>query len=784
MRINRTGLLFLTTYAWALFVVLSFRQSNPAGLLNVIGYLSLIITPGVLTIFAIGLGHRLPFWHRLAQILGMSILELFVWTLFCNTLLTHMGVPRPLDREPLLVELSVMYLLLAGWAYIRLKTFEYRIPLQRLSTHKTGVVATIFPVLFVVLSIFGATSLNNGGSDIFTMIMLIGIAVYSGLMLLFRHRLSDNSYVWTIYMMSVALLFMTSLRGWYVTGHDIQHEFQVFQLTKQAGLWSMANQRDPYNACLSITILPTIFANTLHLADPYVYKVLFQLIFASVPVVIYLLVRRYLTRAKSFLAVLYFIGFPTFFTDMPFLNRQEIAFLFLSLMLLVVFDDRIRLRKKQWLFIAFGLGMILSHYSTTYSVLVLLFFLICVRPIFNRIAPKLGRLRFFKHSSIEGLDRSKVRFAPIITIPMVIMLIYFCFIWYTVITNTSSGATNIIAQTIDSVKSGLNADSRSSDVSYSLFSPSVASPKQQLQDYVKTVVKPERALFPAEFYVQSIVDANPVTVTNEPSQPPTSIGHKIASFGINIGSLNNTLKQTSAKLLQVFVILGVVYLVFRKQLSKTLESELFLLSLASIVFVLMQVVLPDISQAYGLLRAFQQSLMVLGLLLVVGTFFFAQAFKVKWLVYTIPSVIAIGFFLSSTGVVSQLLGGYQAQLFLNNSGQYYDEYYTHKQELAGIAWLNQVTGEVKTGAKTPALLQTDEFTSAKLAGYTRLPEATDLNPGIIQKDAYVFLGYTNVTKNQAAIFYNGDLITYTLPKKLLNQQKNLIYSNGGTEIYR
>jgi hypothetical protein len=41
-----------------------------------------------------------------------------------------------------------------------------------------------------------------------------------------------------------------------------------------------------------------------------------------------------------------------------------------------------------------------------------------------------------------------------------------------------------------------------------------------------------------------------------------------------------------------------------------------------------------------------------------------------------------------------------------------------------------------------------------------------------------------VTKQQGAIFYNGDLITYTLPTKLLNQQKDLIYSNGGTEIYR
>ena len=35
-----------------------------------------------------------------------------------------------------------------------------------------------------------------------------------------------------LFLMSVALLFMTSLRGWYVTGHDIQTEYHVFRLTE------------------------------------------------------------------------------------------------------------------------------------------------------------------------------------------------------------------------------------------------------------------------------------------------------------------------------------------------------------------------------------------------------------------------------------------------------------------------------------------------------------------------------------------------------------------------
>jgi uncharacterized membrane protein len=784
IKINRDGILFVTTYSWAVFVLLSWRQSNPIGLLNIVGYLCLLFIPGLLTQFSIGLGSSLPFWHRLGQILGVSILELFIWTLLCNTLLPHLHIARPLDRHPMLIELSVLYVGLAIWTYVKLGRFKYRLKWDQLFGTRNDLFIIIAPLMLVILSIAGAISLNNGGTDLITLVMLIGCSLLIIYLLFNRDKIKENSFAWAIYLMSVSLLFMTSLRGWYVTGHDIQHEFQVFQLTKHAGLWAMAHQRDPYNACLSITILPTIFANTLHLNDPYVYKVLFQLIFGSVPVMIFLLMRRYLSKAKSLLAVVYFIAFPTFFTDMAFLNRQEIAFLFLSLMLLVIFDERIKLRKKQWLFICFGLGMILSHYSTTYSVLLLLFFMICARPIYNWIAPRLSSWKMFRNSSINVLDRTRKKISIIITIPMVIMLIYFCFIWYGVITNTASGATNIIAQTIESVKNGLNTDSRSSDVSYSIFSPGAASPGQQLKEYVKDIVSPERAKFPDEFYPTSIIEQTKTNIVTEPSLPVTGVGHTIAKLGVNISALNNLLKQTYAKLLQVFVALGLIYMLCKKKFNNSLEPEFFLLSLASIVFVLLQVILPDLSQAYGLLRAFQQSLMVLGLLLVVGTFALASGFRNRLILYALPSLIAIGFFLSSTGVISQILGGYQAQLFLNNSGQYYDVYYTHKQELAGIDWLNNITQETKYGVNTHALMQTDEFTSAKLAGYTSLPTVADVYPGVIQKDSYVFLGYTNVTKNQAGIFYNGDLITYTYPTKLLNQEKNLIYSNGGTEIYK
>ena len=89
-------------------------------------------------------------------------------------------------------------------------------------------------------------------------------------------------------MMGLSILFSTSLRGWFITGHDIQHEFAVFQVASRAGYWSIAGHNgDPYNACLSITILPTIIAKITTISAAYVYKVVFQAIFAFGIVPIY-----------------------------------------------------------------------------------------------------------------------------------------------------------------------------------------------------------------------------------------------------------------------------------------------------------------------------------------------------------------------------------------------------------------------------------------------------------------------------------------------------------------
>jgi hypothetical protein len=77
------------------------------------------------------------------------------------------------------------------------------------------------------------------------------------------------------------------------------------------------------------------------LDGPYIYKVCFQLLFAFCGVITYAIAARLMSRDLALVAAIFFVSFPTFFTDMPFLNRQEIAFLFCGCCFLLFLIDAV-----------------------------------------------------------------------------------------------------------------------------------------------------------------------------------------------------------------------------------------------------------------------------------------------------------------------------------------------------------------------------------------------------------------------------------------------------------
>jgi uncharacterized membrane protein len=714
--------------------------------------------------------------ERLAYGVVSSVFGLMAAGLVANTILPHLGISRPLDRDPVLATVDVWCALIALW---RPKRFSPIIPTPRLDKLQgADWIVGSSSALCVPLAVMGANRLNNGAGSGLTLIMLFLAAITLAIMFAKRTALNGGTITAALYFIATALLLMTSLRGWYITGSDIQNEYVVFELTKSHGDWNISNAPNAYNACLSLTILPTMLSQLLRVDDPYIFKFWFQLLFAFCPVFVYRISLRYGGRTIALIATIYFIAFPTYFTDMPFVNRQEIAYLFVGACVLIATDPVLGYRVGRFRISVFSLGIVVSHYSTSYVFLgTLAIAWVVYKP-----------LVFFRRNSAVAREGSRVEhhrgiINPTVGIVNLVLLLAGILLWNGLATHTSSGLTSVVGQAVQSLRGGSD-DPKSADTSYSIVGGSGAqTPDQVLSAYwTSTLTESGSNRIAADLFSDKVLGKYPLSAVPQPNLQVTSLGKLIDDAGPSVSTLNSVLRSGSARLLQLFIGLGLLsaFLSWRRRPSRW-KTELIALSCGATVIVALQVVVPVISTDYGVLRAFQQAMLVSGPLIAVGSYTIFRYLPGMWGQRAIFAV-AIVFFTSLVGALPQTLGGYPAQLNLNNSGQYYDLYYTHPQDITAIKWLqSSFVGDVS--APTHPAVQMNPYTDNELQTFTDLNVNTNDFPTDLLKNSYLFYGYQTSTTGQSTIFVNGDLITYNYPMALINSEYNLIYSSNGAMIY-
>jgi uncharacterized membrane protein len=777
IRLSRWHIVLPIFLWWLAALVLSAYNYNALQLQNIVCFAFLSLVPGLLTILLAKI-KGLAFWGYAALAVAFSLLEIILIALLGNTFLPLIGIARPLDKPTLLVELFPAIALLIVFVWLRVKEVHFSIKRYAIFEKPRDLFFSFAPIVFVILAILGAIRLNDGGSNILTMIMLGGIGIYFIALLYYAKTLDENTIPTALFFISLALLLMTDLRGWYVTGHDIQTEYKVFELAKTGGLWNMATYQDAYNACLSITILPTVFSNLLNVPDPYIFKFFFQIFFAFCPVLVYLIGRHWTSVRISLLGAIYFVGFPTFFTDMPFLVRQEVAFLFFGLMMYIIFNESMDLAMRKWLFMLMGIGVILSHYSTTYTVLVILGLTVISRPIYLK-------LRSLRRPSLAA-----VRQTAKITFVMVATLLVLSFIWTSLITKTGGTVVNILDQTFSAIKDGFAGQNRSVDVS-TLLAFTKPNQNQELTDYVAQTVGPIRNSAPAgEYYPASTYSQYPLTVVAPETVPLTGLGAFLQKFGIDASGAIALFGQVMAKLTELLVALGMIYILLPRSVIEHVDDELYLISLYCLVFIALTVAVPVLSTEYGIFRALQQSMFVIAPIIVAGSIMLGNGIlaimrplKQYWTGETFAMVLAMLSFFYTTHFMPYLVGNTPAVLHLSNDGTYYDDYLIQEPEVAGVNWLTGIIGTASNAAAGIRItVETNKYNN--FASLTTVNADADILPSVVKKDAYVFLGPITTEKDRATEIYDSDQINYQYPIQFLQENKNLIYNNGGAEVYR
>lgn len=699
-----------------------------------------LFLPGLLTILIMGIKRFSAITAIYA--VAFSILELMLLGFIVNMLPQELASEKPLAGQNLYIAFNVFIITLLGLTASLVKTKELVLP--KIELRWRDICILIPQLLLVMAAVFGAISLNDGGSNILTITGLFIALLIMLLTILWRNKISRFTIFTSLIVTTFSILIMTSLRSWYIPGHDMQHEFQVYNLAIQGGRWDIKSYGDAYNACLSITILPVMLSKLTQMSGEFIFKAVFQLLFAFTPVVIFLLLEKYVGRLRAYLGAIIFIALPSFSIDVPSITRQEIALLFFALVVLGWFSHDQPWLKKNWklIFLSMSFGVILSHYSTTYLFVATL----CISYLIG-----LG----FRHFGKKKNDQTN-------NVPGILILIVSlsAFLWFSQVTAASTNLRDVLANSIKTLQTNLTQDNQDTSDGNSV---------KQLLEYVdKTKVSH---------------DDNGNSILNNLNFQPNTLPPSATTvwvrdhLKIDLSSVVHTLYYiVLPAIYQILIFLGVILLIspnLRKRLD--IPTQYVVFSLALLTALGLEIVMPEITQNYGITRAFLQAYIVLALPLLLGFDFLTKPLKRKLSSAILVGLVVVMFTIYS-GLLPQILGGVHDQLSLNNSGQYFGGFYIHTTDIWAYNWIEK---NIEKGSTIHIADNQGAYAYHPQLGYNI--NTYGILPFQVTLSHYVLLSYSQTVDH--LYYMTGSLLPVRVDNGIYSD-RNLLYSNGEAQLYK
>jgi uncharacterized membrane protein len=753
--LNRINLFVYLALFFVIVNILVGFNLNFLYIRQILGFLFLILIPGLLIMLCFKI-RKVGFWEYLVYTIGLSVAFIMFAGLAVNWTLPLLGITdKPLSLYPILICFDIFLIILGVVAWKRNADLEHEFTTPKLDTLNN--VFFIIPIAFPVLAVLGAFLLNNHGPNILTMIMLGGIAVYVLFLVIFRKKLNENIWPWAILMISISILLSGWMRSWFVSGPDISLEYWVFQLTKNNSFWALSNFNNAYNAMLSLNIFPTVLSHFININDQFIFKLIIPTIFGIVPLIIYLISKRILSPLFCFFAGVLFLSMPDFLNWYEIPIRQEIAFILFGLMILVLFTKQLSPILKKVLAVIFGASMIVSHYSTAYialAVFTLTYIFISIYKIYENRRIKKGKLHPSQKSNFY------------LTGFLVLLLLLFGFLWYSQVTTTADGLFAFAGKSISNFKNILNEDTRqggSTDPLFGFFN------KPKIGDYINDYqvhlssydISNTSNGFSKESYLQYKI--TPLASSNLESKINI----------LNIPGLNSLLKQIVTKIFQFFIIVGLWAMFINKSYDKNLKVIYSAIAFLILLFLF----LPFFSIDYSLTRFILQMLIMLSPVSIFGGEVLSNKLKIKGII--LISILLFLLFSLFSGLIPQIIGGDLAKTQLNNFGSEYDMYYMFPQDYFSAKEIDSFNYNV---------LYCETSACSKINSYAGRLNGEYLNknvvPTTISKKGYVYVSTTNNLKNMGFFVIKSLKIGYNFPTEFLNDNKNKVYNNGGSEIFK
>lgn len=750
-------LLLITAAVTLLFILslLSYIGLNTSPFREIIGFLIVLFIPG--TIFLRLLNLEIENCGKIfLYTIGTSLFILILMGFLINTLYPLFGLKTPLSSESSTITLTIFIITSTFLCYIKDKsprwfsnrdikhTYPKKVNLKNLIS-----TSILFPVLIPILSIFGAYILNVYQSNILTiiMILLIGLLAFSVSM----NLIPRQKYPFIIFTISLALLLHKSLITNYIWGWDLNGEYFLANQVILNSFWNVDLPYN-YNSMLSVMILAPVLSNFIKLNLIWIMKIVYPFLFSLVPTGLYYVYYKQTSPKIAFFSAFFFMILFTFYTEMLSVARQQIAELFLVLLLMLLVSTDLDRIKKSLLIVVFGLSIIVSHYGLAYLLMIILI----ISALFLYIFDKNFINRFFTH--FYKLGMINMIFKPLLNLP----------------------------------NSTFNR--RFNSISYK--EPTVMEKIEKYQTNKK-----DRLITTSFFltlFILFILIWYLYTSSSSIFQSFMSIGQNIIINLYSFMDPNNTqglslVVQSQATPLknihkylylasEFLILIGVLSLFLGKDGMK-FKDEYKALSIAALIILIAGILLPLFSSQMNTSRLYHITLIILAPFCILGIIKIMDILKIIFKInisrnnlFKAISIFFIIFLFFDTGLTYQILDPEQTtSIALNPS---YDFPKFNQKEVIAGNWLSST--------KYDYPIYADKNRASVLRSIMpviEIPYYFDL----VNDESYIFLGTYNVENDQVLVYnmIGSNIITdegYFSPLNIL-KGRSKIYDNGGAKIY-
>jgi len=330
---------------------------------QLLGLIFLVVLPGVTLIYIFRL-KEFDAAERSVLAIGLSISFWMIYGLILNELCLFFGYTSPLSEPFLVITSSIILLVMFMLAYTTNNNNAFIKKSISLGLSTRERLFIIFLIISLILTIIGSQMLILYGNNYLLITAILLICVTIALISLNEEGFTAI-YPIAITIISFSLLTMYWLRWDHILGHDVHLEYYTYFMTLQNGHWSILEQ-STLDSCLSISLLPAIFQSILNVNnDEQLFKGIYVLLCSFTPLVVFLISKRYIEVKCAFLAAVFYASQATYISS-PGSPRTNLCVLFIGLFVMVLIYDGLTIIQRRALLIIFLMGIIFSHYSTTY----------------------------------------------------------------------------------------------------------------------------------------------------------------------------------------------------------------------------------------------------------------------------------------------------------------------------------------------------------------------------------------------------------------------------------